>query len=325
MNSSSIRIRDWNMIRLLTVSFLIVLLMTVLVPSRFFSVMNFQSMSFQFPEFGLFSIAMALSMFTGGSDLSIISTGNLAAIVSGTLIKSMLDANPAMSPSIAIFMSFIAAVLVGFACGAFNGFLISRFGIPPILTTLGTMQLFSGLGIVITKGSALYGFPELLNRIGNGFLFNFIPIPLVIFALIAAIFAFLIQKTSFGVKLFCLGSNEKAAKFAGLRISRLIIQSYIMSGILSAVAGIVILARTNSASADYGDAYLLQSMLVAIMGGVDPRGGHGKITGIIIAIITIQLLSSGLNMLNVNIYFKQLAYGALLLVMVILNRKSNTR
>ena len=320
-----VSIKDWNMVRLLTVAFLIIVIMSVLVPSRFFSVMNFQSMAFQFPEIGLFCIAMALAMFTGGSDLSIVSTGNLAAIVSGKLVLSMVEGNPDISSFAVVSVTFLTALVVGIACGAFNGFMISKLSIPPILTTLGTMQLFSGLGIVITKGTSLYGFPEALNKIGNGFVLSIFPFPLLIFAVVAAIFAFVIQKTSFGIKLFCIGSNEKAAGYAGIDVNRIMRESYVFSGILSAIAGVVILARTNSASADYGSAYILQSMLVAIMGGVDPRGGHGKITGIIIAIITIQLLSSGLNMLNINIYFKQFAYGGLLLLMVILNRKSNYR
>lgn len=316
------KLGDLNLVRLIVLSIFVIVLMSFIVPSRFFGLKNFQSMSFQFPEFGLFSIAMALAMFTGGADLSIVSTGNLAAIVGGKCIKQIIVLQKGIPDGILVLVALLIALVVGVICGLINGFLISKAKIPPILTTLGTMQLFSGVSIILTRGTSLYGFPESFNNLGNGFFLDVIPYPLVIFVIMAAIFTFVIQKTSFGVKLFFIGSNRMAASYSGINCNDIITKSYLFSGILSAVAGFIILARTNSANADYGGAYILQAMLVAIMGGVDPRGGRGKITGIIIAIITLQLLSSGLNMLNVNIYFKQVVFGGLLLVMVILNRKN---
>ena len=179
--------------------------------------------------------------------------------------------------------------------------------------------MFAGIGIVVTKGTSLYSFPEQLNRLGNGYLFGFLPIPAVLFFLVVGLLIFLIQKCSFGMKLYMIGTNARAAEFSGADNRKIVIRSYMLSGILAAAAGFIILARTNSANADYGGNYIIQSMLVAIMGGVDPKGGKGKVTGIVLAVFTLQLLSSGLNMMNVSSYFKQLVYGALLLSMIITN------
>lgn len=310
---------DRTAAKLLVIIAAVLVVMSLMMPGVFFSVKNFKSMAFQFPEFGIFAIAMALAMMTGGCDLSIVSVGNLAAILSGSFLLKMAGHADGGRMWLVILAAFCIALLTGMAAGLFNGLCIAGIGIPPILTTLGTMQLFAGIGIVVTKGTSLYSFPEQLNRLGNGYLFGFLPIPAVLFFLVVGLLIFLIQKCSFGMKLYMIGTNARAAEFSGADNRKIVIRSYMLSGILAAAAGFIILARTNSANADYGGNYIIQSMLVAIMGGVDPKGGKGKVTGIVLAVFTLQLLSSGLNMMNVSSYFKQLVYGALLLSMIITN------
>lgn len=313
------RTGDATVAKLFIIIAAVLVVMSFLMPGVFFTVKNFKSMAFQFPEFGIFAIAMALAVMTGGCDLSIVSVGNLAAILSGTFILKMAGNADGFKLWLVILAAFLIALVTGMAAGLFNGLCIAGIGIPPILTTLGTMQLFAGIGIVVTRGTSLYSFPEQLNQLGNGYLFGFLPIPAVLFLLVVLLLIFLIQKCSFGIKLYMIGTNAKAAEFSGADNRKMVILSYMLSGILAATAGFIILARTNSANADYGSNYIIQSMLVAIMGGVDPKGGKGKVTGIVMAVFTLQLLSSGLNMMNVSSYFKQLIYGALLLSMIITN------
>lgn len=313
------RTGDATVTKLFIIITAVLVVMSFLMPGVFFTAKNFKSMAFQFPEFGIFAIAMALAMMTGGCDLSIVSVGNLAAILSGTFILKMAGNADGFKLWLVILAAFFIALVTGMAAGLFNGLCIAGIGIPPILTTLGTMQLFAGIGIVVTRGTSLYSFPEQLNQLGNGYLFGFLPIPAALFLLVVLLLIFLIQKCSFGIKLYMIGTNAKAAEFSGADNRKMVILSYMLSGILAATAGFIILARTNSANADYGSNYIIQSMLVAIMGGVDPKGGKGKVTGIVMAVFTLQLLSSGLNMMNVSSYFKQLIYGALLLSMIITN------
>ena len=314
---------DRDILKLVVILGLVLLFAALFMPKLFFTTANFKSMAFQFPEFGLMAAGMALAMLTGGSDLSVVNAGNLIAIVVGSMYKSMagVDAEGAGVVPV-LLLGLLLAFVMGAVMGGFNGFMISRVGIPPILTTLGTSQLYNGLGIVITKGTTLTGFPAMLNRIGNGSAFGFIPYPLIIFALAMAIVSFIIQRSSFGYKLYMMGTNARAASFSGINNSAMLIKTYALSGMLSALAGMVILARNNSANADYGSNYIMQTILVAVMAGFNPNGGKGRITGLVLGVITLQMLSSALNMTNITSFFKQLVYGAMLLILVIINSET---
>lgn len=314
---------DRDILKLAVILGLVLLLTLIFMPGLFYTGANFKSMAFQFPEFGLMAMGMALAMLTGGSDLSVVNVGNLTAILVGTAISRLIPVD-ATGPWVALTLlaALLAALALGGLMGAFNGFMISKVGIPPILTTLGTSQLFNGLGIVITRGTTLTGFPALLNRIGNGAAFGVIPYPLLIFAVAVIAVAFMIQRSSFGFRLYMMGTNATAASFSGINNARMLICTYALSGMLSALAGMVILARNNSANADYGANYIMQTILVAVMAGFNPNGGKGRITGLVLAVVTLQMLSSALNMTNVTSFFKQLVYGAMLLALVILNSET---
>ena len=323
--------RVWKLLdaatwKLLIIICLVAVVMGIRLPGVFFSGTNWKSMLYQIPEFGLFALAMSMAMFTGGCDLSIVGTANLTAIVLGTYIHGVYhEGLSSVGQGMVIGSALILGLGIGLLAGLVNGCLISFVGVPPILATLGTMSFYGGIGIVITRGSALYDFPKALQKIGNGYIGGVLPIPAFIFLLIVLVMAFIIQKSNFGVKLYMLGTNPKAYVYSGLNDVPMILGSYGISGILSAIAGFIILARTNTANADYGSTYIMQSILVCVLGGVNPKGGSGKVTGILLATLTIQMLSSGLNIMNVNTYFKQLVYGALLIVMIISNTWSDIR
>jgi simple sugar transport system permease protein len=180
------------------------------------------------------------------------------------------------------------------------------------------MQLFMGVAYAITKGSAIFGFPDDFLFLGNGALFK-LPLPLVIFLIAAFSSYILLQRTIFGAHLYLIGSNEKAARYAGIKVKAHIFKTYLLTSILSSVAGLVMMARTNSAKADYGSSYLLQAVLVVILGGVNPKGGMGTVGGIIFAVLSLQFLSSGFNMLRFNNFAKEFTWGALLLLVMMLN------
>lgn len=309
-----------DIIQLFVILSFSLLFTAIFMPTKFYTRANFTSMAFQFPEFGLLAMGMALAMLTGGTDLSVINTSNLVAIVTGRVILLLSSINQSSSTSnqIVVFSAFLG-LIIGALCGALNGFLISKVGISPILTTLGTMQLFSGLGIIITKGTAIYGLPDVLSNLGNGSVFGLIPYPLILFLLVVIIIIIVVQKTKFGYRLYMIGSNPVASSYSGINNSSMIIKTYVLSGMLAGLAGLVILARNNSASADYGSAYLLQTILVSVMAGFSPIGGKGRITNLVVAVITLQVLSSALNMTNMISFFKQFIYGGLLLILVIIS------
>lgn len=324
-NFLSVMAQDGNLMRLLLITVLVFATMSLLKPDLFFTPDNFSSMAFQFPEFGLLAIAIMITMLTGGIDLSVVGVANFTGILAALTLTKVMPADA--SPSVAALYTALAAgiaLLTGVICGLLNGFFIAKIGVPPILATLGTMQLYTGIAIVITQGAAVYGFPELVNFMGNGSLWVF-PVPFLIFLVFAAAFALMLNRTAFGFRLYLMGTNPTASRFSGINNTRLLLQTYVLSGVMAAVAGFVVLARTNSAKADYGSSYTLQAILIAVLGGVNPSGGFGTVFGLILAILTLQFLSSGFNMLRFSNFFKEFIWGAALLLVMVINYLSNTR
>jgi len=314
-------------VRLLIITVAVFIAMSLLNPGRFLTYRNFASMCFQFPELGIFALAVTVSLVTGGIDLSVISIGNLTGILAALILTQATGADPS-APMLAAYIAgaVVAAVAASALCGWINGILISRFAITPILATLGTMQFFMGISLVITKGHAIAGYPKAAQFIGNGTLAG-VPVPLLIFLLLACLVQVMLSRTRLGLHLYLMGTNPVAARFSGLDVRRLLSKTYLLAALLSGMAGLVIISRTNSAKADYGSSYLLQAVLVAILGGVNPRGGFGSAWGVLLAVLSLQFLSSGLNMLQlnetvgpyINNFTKEFTWGALLLLMMVVN------
>jgi simple sugar transport system permease protein len=324
-NIKNVLSKDGNLTRLVVMMVLVFITMSLLKPNLFPTVDSLLSMAFQFPEFGILAIAMMICMVTGGIDLSIIGIANLSSILAAvTMVKFIPEGAGAGQIIMVMLLAVAIAVLTGLACGLLNGIAISAFGIPPILTTLGSMQLFTGLGIIITNGKAIYGFPLEFTILGAGSVL-YVPIPLILFGIIIATFSILLKKTSYGLKLYMMGTNPTASTYSGINNLKITIQTYMYSGALAAIAGLLIASRTNSANADYGSSYTLQALLVAILGGVNPNGGFGKVAGVVVAVLTLQFLSTGFNMLHISNFFKDFIWGAVLIIVMVTNYISNQK
>ena len=145
------------------------------------------------------------------------------------------------------------------------------------------------------------------------------PVPLLLFVGVSLVMALLLSRTRFGLQLYLLGSNETAARYAGFDRASLLFRTYLVSGVIAASAGLLMIARTNSAKADYGASYLLQAILVAILGGVSPNGGTGSVRGVLMALLALQFISSGFSSLRLSQFTQEFAWGALLLVVMVIN------
>lgn len=290
------------------------LLMTLLLPGKFLTVRNLTSMGFQFPELGLFALAVMLSLITGGIDLSVVSTANLAGILAALVLTRLIPEGAGDGATLVGLLAAVGlALATGALCGLGNGLIITRLGVTPILATLGTMQLYMGLSLVITRGPAVSGFPKAFLALGNGTLAG-VPVPLWLFAMAGMAVALLLGRTVFGVQAGLIGSSDRAARFAGIPVTSVLVRTYVVSGVLAGLAGLIIIAHTNSAKADYGASYLLQAVLVAILGGVDPKGGFGRVRGVVLALLALQFLSSGFSLLRFSQFTKEFAWGVLLLL-----------
>lgn len=297
--------------------------------SKFYTVINFTTMASQFPEFGIMALGGMLCMITGGIDLSSVGVANVTSITMGMFMKSqMVDGSINAFTMIA---AFAMAICIGLVVGAINGVLISKIKIPPILTTLGMNQLVTGISMVITGGNAVSDLPmnyaETINQKlikvipgKRGVMQGVLPVQLIFFVVIALIVWFLLARTSFGKKIYMIGTNENVARFSGVKVDRMLIKTYAISGICAAIGGMIMLANYNSARSDYGSVYTLQCILIVVLGGVDPKGGRGKISGVLLAIILLRLLETGLNRFpQISSYYINLIYGAVLLLVMVLN------
>jgi len=320
---------DGNLLRLLIACITIFVAMSLLKPDVFPTPENFLSMGSQFPEIGILAIAIMITMLTGGIDLSVVSVANLSGVLAALVIRALI---PSDATDGQVIFGLIVAVAVAFLAGAvaglINGALIAYVNLTPILATLGTMTLYTGLTVAMTRGNAVFA-ENRLTFIGTANLLGIIPIPLVIFAVVVVIFAVVLNRTSFGLKLYMLGSNMNAARFSGINVRRVLLMTYMLSGLLAAVVAIIFLGRNNSAKWDFAPSYVLQAIVVAVLAGVNPSGGSGRIAGIVLAILALQFVSTGMNMLLFTIsggqFFKEFAWGALLLIIMVANSYSERR
>lgn len=287
-------------------------------PAHFLKLDNFRNIMVQMVEYGLMAMGCSLAMISGGIDLSTVYIANLSGIVAALTMQRTAASGSVLS----IAAGVLAALVVGAACGAFNGFLISKLRIPAMLATLGTYQLFMGISVVISNGSSVSGGSKAFAGLTSYPLFGLVPIAFLIFVLGAAAVTWLMRYTRFGVHTYLVGTNAKAARFAGIRNASVLTRAYMSSGILSAIAGLISLSRLNTAKADFGSSYTMLTILISVLGGVDPNGGSGSVTGVALAVAALQVISSYLNMFpSISNYYRDLIWGAALIAVLILNHE----
>lgn len=301
---------DDNISRLVIILVAFLVIAAATKGSSFMKLSIFQTMGRQLPEIGLMSIGCGICMISGGIDLSCVYVANLCGIVAGLIMQR---------EGVPIIVALVVSLMVGTLCGIFNGFLISYVKIPAMLATLGSYQLYQGISIVVSGGSTVSGAPEAYTKFGMMTVVN-IPVPFILFLIIIIFVSFLMAKTRFGTRVYLVGTNAKCAIFAGIRNNSIIIRTYMLSGILAACAGLLSLARINSAKADFGTSYTMQSILIAVLGGINPNGGFGAIPGIAIATVILQILSSYLNTFpDVSNYWRDCIWGVVLICVLIIN------
>lgn len=305
---------------LLAINAVLLVVGAMISEGSFLSLFNLQSMASQVPEIGLLAIGVMLAMCAGngGIDLSGIALANLSGVVSAVIASSMISSTDSET---AYSLAFIlVALLVGLAGGVINGLFISKLNITPILCTLGTQMAFTGLAVVVSGGKAVtVGSPALLSSLGNDMIAG-IPISFVIFALAAGFIAAALKFTPYGLWLMLLGTNQKAAVYAGFPKTGVLVATYALSGTLSGLAGIIIAARNVNVKFDYGSSYLLIAILIAVMAGVRPEGGYGRVICVVLSAIALQLMSSLLNFGGLSNFVRDLAWGALLLTFLAVGR-----
>ncbi|MGE4465148.1 ABC transporter permease [Sphaerochaeta sp.] len=277
-------------------------------------------MAYQFPEFGIFALAMMVIVVTGGINLSITYSATLSSILGAVVLVSLN--NMGVPSLLTIALGVLVIIITSIACGAVNGFIVAHIGVTPMLATLGTMTLFEGIALNITKGGAISGFPDMFQWFGNSAILG-IPVPLFIYVLVIVATYFLLQRSSFGAKVYMIGCNPTATRFSGVNVKKVLFLLYIYSGILTGLAGIIMASRYNSAKESYGYTYLLQSVAAAVLGGTDISGGFGKVFGTVVSVLILQVISSGLNIFGVNRFITDVIMGMILIIVLTINFVNN--
>ena len=293
---------------------LLVVMVFSLATPQFLTVANLGSMAFQLPELGLLTLAMLMPIISGGLNLAIIYTAN----ISGLTLAWILNQNGGVDAGVPAFLlGSAAAVAVGALSGCVMGLVIAYVGAHPILVSLAMMIFLRGLGEFLTRGGDISGFPDLLHGIGHGFILG-IPVPMVIFLIVALAWHVLLNRTRHGFSIFMVGSNVRAALYSGIHTKRTLTLTYTFSGAMCAIAGILMLTRFNSVRVGHGEALLLVTVLACFLGGVDPFGGFGRVAPVVLALGILQVLSSGLNLLGANQHLSTAVWGLFLIAVMIL-------
>ena len=310
---------DHNTLSLLGMYVVVLVAMLILNPSGYYSALNIRSMFYLFPEYGVLTFGMMLCMISGGIDLSLVGIANLSGVVAAYTMVHMGGTGAGV-----ILLAIAVALLVGVLCGCFNGFLIGYVKIPPMLVTLCGLQLYTGLAMVITTGPGITGLPQSYISIANG-TFAGIPFTLPIFAITTLAVAFILKSTTYGQKVYFLGSNAEASRYSGINNLKVIITTYMISGVLGSLSGILSSSHYGSGKSNYNTSYTLLSLLIVVLGGVHPDGGKGKVIGVTLAIILLQLISSAFSILRIDTVITDLVYGAILIIALIITNVSANR
>ena len=299
-------------LRLLALLAALVLVFGLLVGDRLFAGLGLRSMAYQLPELGLLSLAMMVALLSGGLDLSIIATANLAALAMAAVLK----AAPPDAAGAMLLADEAAAVLAGLGVAALvgivNGTLVGYLRVSPILATLGTMTLVKGLAVGLTHGSVISGFPPGIVFLGNGSVAG-VPVPLILFGAVALPLGLVLTRTPFGVVTALMGSNQQAVRFSGVDTRAALLRVYVLSALVASTAGLIMMARFDSANAAYGESYLLVTILACVLGGVSPTGGFGRVGGLVIALVILQLISTACVLLDLSQFLTLALWGGILL------------
>ncbi|MGA1835657.1 ABC transporter permease [Herbiconiux sp. 11R-BC] len=260
----------------------------------------------------IIGIGLTFVIITGGIDLSVGAVASFVGIVSSTLMV-----NGGIPP----LLGLLAGLVLGIVCGAVNGLLVTKLRLPPFIATLGTMSVFQGCAYVATNGKPVYDVPKEFVLMLNSYVLG-IPVVVIIVAVVGIGAGLLLRKTVFGQNVIAVGGSEETAWLSGVRVHRVKIAVYCIAGGLSALAGLVIVARINAAQPDAGAPYQLTAIAAAVIGGANLMGGEGRIAGTLVGAVILGALTNGLVLLNVPSFYEQIVTGLVVLIAVSLDQGS---
>jgi ribose transport system permease protein len=293
----------------LILSFLLLCLALTLLSDRFLTANNIVNILRQSTINGIIAVGMTLVILTAGIDLSVGSILALSSVITANMLQTGLP----------VPVAILIGLGIGAGCGLINGVIITRASVPPFVTTLGMMTIARGFALVYTEGKPITGLPEAFRFVGAGSI-GPIPTPIVIAAATFIIGYILLTRTSLGQFIFAIGNNPVAARYAGISVGLNITFVYLVSGLLSALAGLILTARLGSAQATAGLAFEFDAIAAVVVGGTSFAGGQGGLGGTLIGVLIIAVLNNGLNLLNISSFYQPVVSGVVIALALLLHR-----
>ena len=290
---------------------LIVVIISIMSPS-FLTADNIFNVLRQVSISALIAFGMTFVILTGGIDLSVGSTLALTGAVAASLLAGGTDP----------FIAMGVALILGLILGAINGVVIAKGKVAPFIATLATMTIYRGLTLVYTDGKPISGLGDHLSfqMFGKGYFLG-IPVPVVTMLIAFFVLYFILRKTTFGRRVYAIGGNAEASRLSGINVDRTTIAVYALTGMLAAMAALILTSRLNSAQPTAGQSYELDAIAAVVLGGTSLTGGRGWIVGTLIGALIIGVLNNGLNLIGVSSFFQQVVKGLVILFAVLIDRK----
>ena len=293
----------------LVIVFLILALGLTLLSKRFLTISNIINILRQSTINGIVSVGMTMVTLTAGIDLSVGSVLGLTVVVTADLLKAGVPVGLAVGTGLGL----------GALLGLINGLLIARIKIPPFIATLGMMSRVRGFALTFTQGKPITGLPDAFRAIGTGAL-GPIPMPIIIAGLVFLGCYLLLKRTRFGEYIYALGNNKVAACFSGIAVNRYVALVYVISGMLSALGGMILVARLDSAQPVIGQGYEFDAIAAVVVGGTSFTGGEGSLGGTLLGVLIIAVINNGLNLLNVSSFYEKVVKGVVIALALLMRR-----
>lgn len=266
----------------------------------------------------IIAAGMTFVILTGGIDLSVGSILGFSGAIAASLISGGTN----------IWLALLAALVIGAIGGIINGLIITKGKVQPFIATLAMMILLRGMTMVFTSGKAIpvsgAHVSAIFRKLGAGTVLS-IPVPIIIMAIIFVVCYFILTQTQFGRHIYAVGGNEEASLLSGVNITKIKITAYAISGVLAAIAGIIVTSRLSSAQPRAGDGYELDAIAAVVLGGTSLVGGKGTIVGTIIGALIIGILDNALNLMDVQSYYQSIAKAIVILIAVLLDKKEKSK
>lgn len=291
----------------LLVSFLILCLALSLLSDRFLTTSNLVNILRQSTINGIIAVGMTYVILTAGIDLSVGAVLALSTVVTADLLQQGMP----------VPVAIVLGLALGGGLGLVNGLIITKAKVPPFVATLGMMTIARGLALTYTQGKPITGMPDAFRTLGTGNV-GPVPMPIVIAGVVFLLGYILLTRTQVGQHILALGTNPTAARFAGIPTDRYIIFVYSLAGTLASLAGMILVARLNSAQPTAGVAYEFDAIAAVVVGGTSFAGGEGSLMGTLLGVLVIAVLNNGLNLLNVSSFYQPVVTGVVIALALLL-------